>query len=57
MENVRNLIKADRNKKDDDNKKIEQQSKLIFNGNLKSYTNYDRNLLCKMKPSWISHFI
>ena len=41
MENVRNRIKVEFIKKDDTDKIIKQQSKLIFNGIHKSYENYD----------------
>ena len=41
MENVRNRIKVDFIKKDDNDKIIKQQSKLTFNGIHKSYENYD----------------
>ena len=41
MENVRNRVKIEFNKKDDTDKIIKQQSKLPFNGIHKSYENYD----------------
>ena len=41
MKNVRNRIKVEFIKKDDTDKIIKQQSKLIFNGVHKSYENYD----------------
>ena len=41
MENVRNRIKVEFIRKDDTNRIIKQQSKLTFNGNHKSYENYD----------------
>ena len=41
MENVRNRIKIEFIRKDDTDKVIKQQSKLIFNGINKSYENYD----------------
>ena len=41
MENIRNRRKVDFFEKDDNEKNIKQQSKLIFNGIHKSYTNYD----------------
>ena len=43
MENVRNWMKIDIIKKDDNEKIIEQQSKITFSGINKSYTNYDRH--------------
>ena len=41
MENVRNRIKVEFIKKDEDEKIVKQQSKLTFNGIHKSYENYD----------------
>ena len=41
MENVRNRIKVEFISKDDTNKIMKQQSKVTFNGNHKSYENYD----------------
>ena len=41
MENVRNRIKVEFIKKDEDEKMVKQQSKLTFNGIHKSYENYD----------------
>ena len=41
MENVRNRTKIEFIKKDDIEKIVKQQSKLTFNGILKSYPNYD----------------
>ena len=41
MENVRNRIKVEFFQKDDNEKISKQQSKLTFNGILKSYKNYD----------------
>ena len=41
MENVRNRLKIKFNKKDDYREIIKQQSKLTFNGILKSYEDYD----------------
>ena len=41
MENVRNRLKVELFKKDDNEKVIKEQSKLTFNGNCNSYTIYD----------------
>ena len=41
MENVRNRIKVEFIKKDENEKIVKQQSKLTFNGIHKSYENYD----------------
>ena len=41
IENVRDRVKIEFNKKDDNAKIIKQQSKLTFNGIHKPYTNYD----------------
>ena len=41
LENVRNRLKLELNKKDDNKNIIKQQSKLTFNGIHKSYENYD----------------
>ena len=41
MEHIRNRIKIENIKKDDNEKIIKKQSKLIFSGILKSYTKYD----------------
>ena len=40
MENVRNWIRVDFNRKDDNDKFLKQQSKLNFTGVHKSYENY-----------------
>ena len=41
MENVRNRVKKEFSRKDDNDKTIKQQSKITFNGIHKSYTNHD----------------
>ena len=41
MENIRKRIKVEFIRKDDNEKIIKQQSKIIFNGIHKSYENYD----------------
>ena len=58
MENVRNRIKVEFIKKDEEEKIVKQQSKLTFNGIHKSYENYDsftfkQNLHLKVEWSYV----
>ena len=57
MENVRNRLGLDFNKKDEYKKIIKQQSTLTFNGFHKSYENCDKYTFNKMKFLWISQII
>ena len=49
MENTRNILKKEFIKTDDNEKIIEQQSKLTFNGIHKCYTNYGSYLFKQKK--------
>ena len=62
MENFRNRIKIEFNKKDDTDKIIKQQSKITFNRKHKSYTNYDsftikQNEILIDKPGYLGFAI
>ena len=45
MENVKNRLKSDLNKKDYDDKFVKLQSKLSFNGTHKSYEKYETDTI------------